>query len=332
MDSDKLQVMAAVLVPSVRKNTDFNCMELVDAILLTLIDSKGSFADEFDYNSLLSMTQTWVNNPDTIPPVLKFNHVEDVEQYLIDMSKKQKMVESRVVHFLKEVNKLGFRREDIQFVYISGKKNTHAKVAELNVGLDAKECKADIYIEKTNGEMIGWSCKQCGGATKSNYSVTKMLGGEDEKMLSIIKLDYLTENGFPKHDKSNRGQVNRLFYPNKKDNKYWNTMREKIQEKKNIVLEGLVLPLLGLNVKYPLYEFNGKTIHMLNDDLEDVLSKSSLEEYLPYYFNKKGQQRSAAKMFYQLVVDNKKYKVEIRWKGNVHTCSPQFQIHDDFHF
>ena len=68
---------------------------------------------------------------------------------------------------------------------------------------------------------------------------------------------------------------------------------------------------------------------MLNGELDDLLSKSSFEEYLPYYLNKNGQQKRAAKLFYQLVVDKKKYRVEVRWKGNVHGGSPQFQIHDD---
>ena len=48
-----------------------------------------------------------------------------------------------------------------------------------------------------------------------------------------------------------------------------------------------------------------------------------------YYLNKKGVERNAAKMFYQLIVDQKKFRVEIRWKGNIHTSSPQFQIYED---
>jgi hypothetical protein len=30
-----------------------------------------------------------------------------------------------------------------------------------------------------------------------------------------------------------------------------------------------------------------------------------------------------------LCIAQKKYRVEIRWKGNIHAASPQFQIHDD---
>jgi hypothetical protein len=55
----------------------------------------------------------------------------------------------------------------------------------------------------------------------------------------------------------------------------------------------------------------------------------TFEEHADYYKMKNGEERSAAKLFYQLCISQKKYRVEIRWKGNVHDASPQFQIHDD---
>jgi hypothetical protein len=33
-------------------------------------------------------------------------------------------------------------------------------------------------------------------------------------------------------------------------------------------------------------------------------------------------------LFYKLTCDEKNYRVEVRWKGNIHNASPQFQIHD----
>lgn len=52
-------------------------------------------------------------------------------------------------------------------------------------------------------------------------------------------------------------------------------------------------------------------------------------EHMPYYYDKKGVKRQTAKLFYQLKVFNDIYRVEVRWKGNIHNSSPQFLVHED---
>ena len=79
------------------------------------------------------------------------------------------------------------------------------------------------------------------------------------------------------------------------------------------------------NIHYDIYEYNGINFSKINNN---NCSKITLEEYLPYYLTKNGKERAAAKLFYRLKVDDKIYKVELRWKGNVFNSSPQFQIHE----
>ena len=33
-------------------------------------------------------------------------------------------------------------------------------------------------------------------------------------------------------------------------------------------------------------------------------------------------------MFYKLTIHEKIFRVEVRWKGNVYSASPQFQMHE----
>ena len=50
------------------------------------------------------------------------------------------------------------------------------------------------------------------------------------------------------------------------------------------------------------------------------------EECNDFYKTVNGDNRKCAKMFYNLVIDNLQYRVEIRWKGNF-SASPQFMCY-----
>ena len=66
-------------------------------------------------------------------------------------------------------------------------------------------------------------------------------------------------------------------------------------------------------VPYDVYEFDGKVMIHLNKNRN--FDSISFELHEPYKYTKKGKLRNAAKLFYQLTYDDKKYRVEIRWKG-----------------
>ena len=325
-----------------RKNVDFNICELVDAILIAfhcklLAPAAASApATPTNANTIRTLCQEWLDTI-SVPSCIRLNDFTDLSKYLTDFTSKTACISKRIVEFEKVVvANPAFKFTDISCIYISGKKNAHPKIQTLNAGLDIKQQKGDIYIEYTTGEITGWSCKQSQNATKSNYSVQKILGPEISKQLKKTKSEFLAANGFPVRIKEQRDSVNQLFYPKNKENPYWEKMRDEIAKNKSTVITELVKGLTGYTIPYPLYEFDGTSFQSLNaavsmnDDAHaDVTPLTTFEEHADYYMMKNGEERSAAKMFYQLCVVGKKYRVEIRWKGNVHGASPQFQIHDD---
>ena len=346
----EVPVPAAAVVPAAapakkRKNVDFNICELVDAILIAFhcklltpaAASAPAPATPTNANTIRALCQEWLDTIN-VPSCIRLNDFTDLSKYMTDFTSKTACVSKRIVEFEKVVvSNPAFKFTDILCIYISGKKNAHPKIQTLNAGLDIKQQKGDIYIEYTTGEIAGWSCKQSSNATKSNYSVQKILGAEISKKLKKTKSEFLAANGFPTFSKEQRDSVNQLFYPKNKVNPYWDTMRDEIAKNKATVITELVKGLTGYTIPYPLYEFDGTSFQSLNaavsvnDDAHaDVTTRpTTLEEHADYYKMKNGEERSAAKMFYQLCVVGKKYRVEIRWKGNVHGASPQFQIHDD---
>ena len=89
----------------------------------------------------------------------------------------------------------------------------------------------------------------------------------------------------------------------------------------------LVQSLFCSNVMYDVYEFNGEQLVQLNQTFD--VANVSFEEHLPYYYCKMGDERETAKLFYRLKVEEKIFRVEIRWKGNIYNSSPQFQLHEE---
>ena len=212
-------------------------------------------------------------------------------------------------------------------VYISGKINKHQKIQALNATITNLEAKSDIYVEFNDGKIVGFSIKQSKCATKTNYSVQKILGKEEDKFLTDLKKQYLKNNGFTRFDKLEREKVNKLFYYQNKDNPYWIELKKMLETHKMKIVSLLVQSLFCSNVMYDVYEFNGEQLVQLNQTFD--VANVSFEEHLPYYYCKMGDERETAKLFYRLKVEEKIFRVEIRWKGNIYNSSPQFQLHEE---
>ena len=298
----------------VRASVEYNGMELICAILL--MDRTINTYDQL-LSSFLNIVDLGV----------LLNNASDLEHYVSDIQKKSKIVSSYIQQFNQFIiNNEAFKLEDILCVFVSGKKNKHVEINDLNKDSRKIEAKSDIYIKYKNNTFVGISVKQSKDATKSNYSVQKMLGKDTDKYLTKLKKDYLTEHGFSKFNKEDRENVNVLFYPRNRENTYMNALREEISKKRQEIAIELTYNLYCSNSKYDVYEFNGTQLYKLNRVFTD--DEIHFEEHLPYYYDSKGQERNAAKLFYKLTCDEKNYRVEVRWKGNIHNASPQFQIHD----
>ena len=328
IDTNMNTTIAPKKVPKQRATVEYNGMELVLTLLIL-------YNDITNYDGVLQKIQDIIASPANYTAVI-FNDPNpvigdntDLKNYLADIIKKKAIVNRFITGFRILSLEGIIQLNKIKCIYISGKKNKHTKINELNKGYDTKAAKGDIYIEYTDEtlQITGISVKQSQDATKSNYSVHKMLGKDLDKTLTKVKKDYLKENGFTKFDKAQRPDVNKLFYPQNKVNPYWLRVREEVAKNKDKILPQLLDSLYCSNVNYDIYEFDGTSFSKLNDHAD--MSAATFEEHLPYYLDKKGKERETAKMFYRLTTGSKNYRVEVRWKGNIYNAAPQFQIHND---
>ena len=323
-----MNTMNTILKKLVRKNVEFNACEYVDAILLA---HKASFLtsskDAIDYETICNISEKWIQD-NAIIDQLKLNKFSDLKYYVADLLKKPDIIKQRIKTFNDLISTSSIKFDNIMCIYISGKKNAHEKINNLNKNIDNKLAKSDLYIEYIYGDFIGWSCKQSTNATKSNYSVHKILGPQVSSKLNITKKEFLISNGFPKFSKHERESVNKLFYPNRENN-YWEQLRIEIANANQLIKTLLIDCLYGATMPYNIYEFDGESITSITNSKKHTIDidKVIFEEYTPYYMTSNGEFRNAAKLFYRLCVDEKKYRIEIRWKGNIHDASPQIMIH-----
>ena len=316
-------------MPKKRATVEYNGMELVLTLLIL-------YKDINNYDEVLQKIQDMKENPGNYIFTILFNDPNfalgdntDLKNYLDDIIKKKTIVNKFITGFRILSLEDTLQINKIKHIYISGKKNKHTKINELNKDYDTKAAKGDIYIEYTDEslQIMGLSVKQSQDATKSNYSIHKMLGKDLDNILTKVKKDYLKENGFDKFDKEQRPEVNKLFYPQNKENPYWLRVREELAKNNDKILPQLLDSLYCSNVNYDIYEFDGTTFSKLNNHAD--MSAATFEEHLPYYLDKKGKERETAKLFYRLTAGEKIYRVEVRWKGNIYNAAPQFQIHND---
>jgi hypothetical protein len=286
-----------------RKTVEFNAFEWIVACVLKQRNVKPT---------------EYMNVP------IIYNKTSDALSYQTDLSKRPlRQITRYSEQWVKELAKYPQLDENnIQQVCLTGKHCCVPEIIQLNKGEHKLEAKGDVYALLNDGTWVGVSVKQDKNATKSNYSVHSMFSHTDHLHLTHLKKQYLAEHGYLSFQKSQRNEVNRLFY---QDNPYWSALRIGIQNYNPYIRTFLYDKLFASSLKYPLYEFDSRKLTLLSKEMSVV----TFEEHEPYYYTKGGQRRNAAKLFYRLTVNEKQYRVEIRWKGNIFTSSPQFQIHEE---
>ena len=307
----------------IRKNVDYNAYELVFALGLcdSSIDSKEKIM-EYPFESAL--------------PKLKGCTEDAYSKYKTDVNSRKP---NDIKKYLKNLHdhKDEIVNEEIEHVYLEGKTLTSPELKTLNKNVNNKQAKADVYVRVKSGEFIGFSIKQDEACTKTNFSVEKMLAEliADEmqkkgfkKEIADQRKEILKAHGIDnKNLKDNRDKANELFYNSLEGtNAYWNALRNHLEEKNNEIKNKLIANLFPTDLPYNLYEFGGGEFTKQNVSIGDT---TIFQEHRPYYFDDKGKRRKAAKMFYKLVVNDKKYRVEIRFKGNAWSGAPQFLAHCD---
>lgn len=303
-----------------RASVEYNFAEFVVPLLL----------DNISINTTEELFRIIDNFDETITKI-RFNTEDDKKEYIKDIYKKYDLLEDYINNFRK-IDSSFWR--NIKYIYISGKKNKHKFIDELNKGYDVKETKSDIYIEYLDKPPIGLSLKQSYKAQKSNISIEKMVGTYEpglNKSLSGNRRAMCRSHNYygvrglnAEEKKQQRKFANSLFYIK---NPYFDELMFIIKTYKIEIGKDLVNYLNSTAVPYDVYEFDGKEMIHLNKNRNFKNIKFELNE--PYKYTKKGNLRNAAKLFYQLTFEDKKYRVEVRFKNDIYTSSPQFCIHND---
>ena len=236
------------------------------------------------------------------------------EGYITDLKLRDESTIRSYIDFIKQ--KANFI--DIEEVYLLGKNpNVFPEISILNHNLKQIDSKSDVMLKMYDESWIGISVKATRSSFLTNYSIQKILSNGKE--LEKVKRDFLKENGFTKFCKDQRQEVNKLFYPENK-NVYWDCLYKSIESEKEKVITLIKEGLCSTNTPYKVYELDGENVIDLSKLQEELYSKKIelIKKDYPY--------KKAAKMFYDILVEgNKKYNIEIRWKGNVF-CSPQIII------
>ena len=287
-----------------RKNVDYNAFELIMALIL-----KHNVTNFAEIDSLIKKRE----NLHLSIGLEQLPYNKFVEDY---NTRSSKMVEKYVVAFGKTNASNLINIDKIESVELSGK------------GGDKNE-KSDIFFYyKDNVNRYGMSVKQSKDATLSNYSVTLILneitkGKTISKNLQDIKYEYIkNERGLTINDKSDRAGINASFY-NHFENPYWNEMRSVISNNSNEIGKRIFNSVFCANTQTIVYEYDGSTLSKFEPRC--ILS-ANIEEDKGYYKLPNGKPRSAAKLFYNLTIDEKPvYRCEIRHKGSF-TASPQFML------
>lgn len=303
-----------------RASVEYNFAEFVVPLLL----------DNISINTTEELFRIIDNFDETITKI-RFNTEDDKKEYIKDIYKKYDLLEDYINNFRK-IDSSFWR--NIKYIYISGKKNKHKFIDELNKGYDVKETKSDIYIEYLDKPPIGLSLKQSFNARKSNYSCQKILNifedGLDKKLTGIKKTYVISHNFYGLkglegvEKKQQRKFANSLFYIK---NPYFDALKFYIEKYKVEIGIKLCHYLNSTAVPYDVYEFDGNKMVHLNKNRNFKNIKFELHE--PYKYQNNGDLRNAAKLFYQLTYEDKKYKVEVNFKGNIFTESTQFCIFND---
>lgn len=279
--------------PKKRKNVDYHFAELVVAVCLA---TDGIVEIEDIKNNVGKII------------------CKNIDGYIIDLESRRALSVKKYILF---ANSIKHEFDIIKDVYLLGKSfKSYPELVQINNGLDTKSCKSDIMVSDVNGNWTGVSVKADKDSFLTNYSVEKILSNGAE--LSVIRKKFLIDSGFPNYDKNKRDIVNKLFYPGK-DNIYWDKCIESIdKEHTNVKLE-ILNGLSSCMTTYPVFEVDGHKCINLQKELENLKPEDLILKRMEYPHKK------AAKLWYNIIDGDKPlFKIEIRWKGNIHFSSPQF--------
>ena len=293
-----------------RKTADYNAFELVFA--LGLCGSIHTKEDIINYSFEDASKKIEGCSED----IYKL-YINDVK------NRTSNIIESWLKNLNEGISKI-INTDEIEKIYLEGKNIKSTIIKELNKGIDKKQAKADVFVKLKSGTFIGFSIKQDGKCTISNYSIEKFfreLSYNEINNELINARNKILKEACIDNSKKHRTTRNAL-YKNSLDcpNDYWKVIYKYLKIKNSEIKSKLAGNILPTKLPYDLYEFEGIKFSKLNISVDDNIT---FEKYEPYYFKMDGELIDTCKVFYKLIINDKKYRVEIRLKetGSAQFCT-----------
>jgi len=305
---------------SLGKSCGATCIERRDACLLELpqsthepLSKTATLIQNFNnksYNFAELVSAVVIADPTVKTKADVVNAVRNNKKIIIDYPERYienlKMRSSKLVEDYISSAKEKFApltKDGVSKVYVLGANAQKNSIAELNKGLAKKENKADIIFYNTKGQPIGISVKSSQGDRTTNFSIEKMTGqaGVELRKFRNNYLKELREIGL------NEDQI-RNDFAKKQMSPYMSHLNNFILTNKPKIIDEWIKGVGVENVKYPIYQFDGKN---LKDQQE-------LGRYLRSNQDKidiKLQPRTGrgTSLYYEVFVNGKKeYQWEVR--------------------
>jgi len=302
-------------VKGTRKNTDYQCTELVLALLYlgltsTELDLIISFANDMFESNKLHCNR-----------VILDKYISDL-QYSFT---KGTFTSSFITNFLNLHNDLS----DVKCVYLTGKTyKDFPTLVELNKGYEQYKPNSDVFVEKHNGVIFGTSCKQNSGSPLTNKVAESYATDEERLFLTNLRETLLHEGGITldllknstkEQKKINEKKISQIL--RNRDcfgeplQEYWKELTNHVIRNKCQFIDGVLSSVSqGSFLPYKVYEYDGTTLvntkdRMLNKETCDI----RVSEIFCYA---KTKPREACKIWFDFVCDDKVlYNLEIRFKN-----------------
>jgi hypothetical protein len=305
-------------VTSSRKNADYQCTELLLALLYLGLNST-------DKDSIISFANDMFESNKLICEKNILDHYIDDLKYSLT---KKTLSSSFVTNFV-NLNK---DLSNVKIVYLTGKtykkNNKFTKIVELNNGMEQYKPNSDIYVEENNSTIIGVSCKQNSNAPLTNKIAENYTTEEERLNLKKLRETLLHNGGITLDMFKNCTKGQKREYEKKISiilrnrvcegkplQDYWSELTKHVIKNKDHFIDGVLSSISQSSfLPYEVYEYDGTTLVNTKDRMLDK-EKCNIRVSELFCYGK-CKPRNAAKIWFDFVYDgNILYNLEVRFKN-----------------
>ena len=302
-------------VKGTRKNTDYQCTELVLALQYL-----GLTSTELDL-IISYATDMFESNKLQCKRIILDRYISDL-QYSFT---KGTFSSSFITNFLN----LNLDLSTIKCVYLTGKTcKDFPTLVELNKDYGQFKPNSDVFVEEYNGVIFGTSCKQNSGSPLTNKIAEDYATDKERLFLTNLRETLLHEGGITldllknatkEQKKINEKKISQILCNRvclgKPLQEYWSELTKHIIRNKEKFIEGVLSSVSqGSFLPYEVYEYDGTTLVNTKDRMLDK-EKCDIRVSEIFCYGKT-KIRQACKIWFDFVCDDKVlYNLEVRFKN-----------------